>query len=83
LRSPAPAGACPARCHARQHPFGGFEFGELIRELLPFRIDPRQPLGEALPFRGYVVSYSHVCSLFIVRGTDLLVHIVRSTAVPG
>src|SRR3954453_14242113 len=43
----------------RQHPFGGFEFGELVGQLLPFRIDPRQPLGKALPFRRYVVSYSH------------------------
>jgi len=41
LRSSVPAGACPARCHARQYPFGGFEFGEFVDELLPLGIDPR------------------------------------------
>jgi hypothetical protein len=47
-----------------QYPLGSIEFGKLIYELHPFRIDVGQSVGNALPVRSDIVQNGH-CSLSV------------------
>jgi hypothetical protein len=58
--SPPSFGCTGTAAESRQNTFGDLQFTELVSELCPFGINPRQPLGNPLLFLPNLVQRRHL-----------------------
>src|SRR5271165_4125934 len=81
--SPPPFGGIGAAAESRQNAFGDFQFIELISQLCPFSIDPRQPLGNPLLFLPNLVQRRHLVSPSSSPNSEPNTPLSRYSAIDG